>query len=361
MAGNGSSRDSHRVMVRAMPEAAIRDAIRPPAPSGGDAVFASFFRGEPRGASAITLVARGLLVALVLAPGCARARTDPARPSTGNGSTSETAAAASMQTPPPVPPVPPVAAPSPSPSPGPRDAAPPNPHTITWWRDRDCPVGTTFASDRLSGTDKYWCVNARSEKEGPWVQVHQDRVVATCPYQSNKPHGRCLEWTEGRLTRDVSYERGVFHGPHVIRTVTGEKWKDFHFAHGQPHGVQTVWFDAHQKSSENEYVDGNMHGRARSWYRNGRLEYDAQMLDDYQTGLWTWLHENGTKKREGRFGEGREEGAWRTWTADGKLSEVAVYEFGQLQKTTFYRDGVPVETCAGTDDDPRESCQPVLP
>ena len=127
-------------------------------------------------------------------------------------------------------------------------AAPPDRDTITWWRDKRCPEGTHFVSDTLGGTDKHWCANERNEEHGPWVEVLDGQVIATCGYRNAKRHGRCVEWTERRLTRDVSYDRGAFHGPHIVRTVTGEPWQEFHYEHGQLHGVQITWHQATRKS-----------------------------------------------------------------------------------------------------------------
>lgn len=50
---------------------------------------------------------------------------------------------------------------------------------------------------------------------------------------------------------------------------------------------------------------------------------EGDFLDGKRNGMWTAWHANGLKKSEGLYEGGREVGDWYTWKEDGKITTAS--------------------------------------
>lgn len=66
------------------------------------------------------------------------------------------------------------------------------------------------------------------------------------------------------------------------------------------------------------------------WHNNGQKREEGVYVDGKETGLWTLWHYNGEKYEEGNYMDGRETGKWREWTNNGKLIMECNYLDGKL-------------------------------
>jgi antitoxin component YwqK of YwqJK toxin-antitoxin module len=99
---------------------------------------------------------------------------------------------------------------------------------------------------------------------------------------------------------------------------------------GLRHGPYLAWHDNGPIQVEGGFSDGRQDGRWRLFYANGRRLLDGEYRDGMKQGPWTFWYGNGVKKEAGAFREGREQGRWLRW-----------FESGQPQSDGEYRDGVP--------------------
>jgi len=83
-----------------------------------------------------------------------------------------------------------------------------------------------------------------------------------------------------------------------------------------------------QKKSEGTYKDGKEDGLWTWWYENGQKWCEGTYKDGKQDGLWTNWHDQTEKSQEGTFKDGKREGIWTFW-----------YKHGQKKKEGPYRDG----------------------
>ena len=117
-------------------------------------------------------------------------------------------------------------------------------------------------------------------------------------------------------------------------------------------GKSFEFHDNGQKKSEDNFKDGKPHGIVFSWYENGQKETEANFKDGKEDGpLGSW-HENGQKKLEGNFKDGKMDGLVVSWHENGqKLVEgnlkdgkpdglsVTWHENGQNRTEINYKDG----------------------
>ncbi|MCB0773256.1 MAG: hypothetical protein KJZ58_08990 [Flavobacteriales bacterium] len=60
-------------------------------------------------------------------------------------------------------------------------------------------------------------------------------------------------------------------------------------------------------------------------YPNGQVKSSGGQVDNLNQGLWTWYHENGRKRMEGRFDRGKREGLWLLFSPNGDTLHKAWY------------------------------------
>ena len=77
-----------------------------------------------------------------------------------------------------------------------------------------------------------------------------------------------------------------------------------------------------QKKSEETWKDGKQHGLAHLYYENGQREQESNWKDGKGTGLITDWYEDGQKKAEGNWKDGKQEGPSAFWYENGQKKEV---------------------------------------
>ena len=85
----------------------------------------------------------------------------------------------------------------------------------------------------------------------------------------------------------------------------------------------TDWHENGQKKDEYTYKNGKMHGPFTEWHENGQKAEDGTYKDGKEDGPFTLWHENGQKMSEGTYKDGKMHGIFRSWYEDGqKRSEL---------------------------------------
>lgn len=119
-------------------------------------------------------------------------------------------------------------------------------------------------------------------------------------------------------------------------------------------GENTYYYFNKQKKSNGYNKDGKKTGIWNFWYKNGRkkekIEYkegvenivaawdkDGKPLIENGTGEYTGFYDNGIKKNNGMYRNGKREGEWKWWDEQGKPTIISNYENGVRKgKTIFY-------------------------
>ena len=69
-------------------------------------------------------------------------------------------------------------------------------------------------------------------------------------------------------------------------------------------GKYTEWYENGQKRSEETWKDGKLNGKTTIWYENGQKEEEGTYKDGIPDGKRTTWYENGQKRSEGTFKDG---------------------------------------------------------
>ena len=83
-----------------------------------------------------------------------------------------------------------------------------------------------------------------------------------------------------------------------------------------------------QKKAEANFKDGKLDGLWVWRYGNGQKESELNYKDGKEDGLWTQWHENGQKQREVNFKDGKEDGLYVAW-----------YDTGEKELEYNFKDG----------------------
>ena len=75
-------------------------------------------------------------------------------------------------------------------------------------------------------------------------------------------------------------------------------------------------------------------GVAVDKYENGQKKEEATWKDGKPEGPFTSWHENGQKKAEGTFKDGNPEGLWTEWHKNGQKQSEATFKDGKLVSET---------------------------
>ncbi|CEA07770.1 MORN repeat variant [Arthrobacter saudimassiliensis] len=99
--------------------------------------------------------------------------------------------------------------------------------------------------------------------------------------------------------------------------------------------------DPHGGVMVGDYVDGRREGTWRHYAADGRLRSEGPFRDGELDGDWTWYRANGELMQRGGFRRGRKSGVWERWTAAGRRLDSGAYDgdrkVGDWQ--TFHPDG----------------------
>jgi antitoxin component YwqK of YwqJK toxin-antitoxin module len=67
-----------------------------------------------------------------------------------------------------------------------------------------------------------------------------------------------------------------------------------------------------------------------NWYENGQKKREGTFKDGKKVGKWTRWYENGQKKREGTYKDGELNGLWTGWYKNGQKKYEETYKDRQF-------------------------------
>ena len=102
-----------------------------------------------------------------------------------------------------------------------------------------------------------------------------------------------------------------------------------------------------QKRIERNYKDGKRDGLYSSWYENGQKMSEVKHKDGKADGLETVWYENGQWRRSGNHVDGKMDGVWTHWYENGQQRDELFYLGGYIVSAIVWKpDG---EKCSMTD------------
>ena len=99
-------------------------------------------------------------------------------------------------------------------------------------------------------------------------------------------------------------------------------------------GVVVSKHDNGQKKWEVTYKNGKRDGLMTQWRENGQKKWEVTHKAGKVEGLWTWWHANGQKARDTTYKDGKREGLTTEWYAHGQKAGEETYKDGKLVSET---------------------------
>lgn len=139
--------------------------------------------------------------------------------------------------------------------------------------------------------------------------AHKIEVVETT-WASGKPRTR----EEGYYDDEGNF---ILHGSVITWYENGQKKTEIYYENNVPHGSRTVWRDDGKLWTQGSYVDGKPHGTWMQWFPDGRPALQLNFDHGKYHGTFIDYHENGVKKKESEWVDGKEISV-RVWDETGR-------------------------------------------
>jgi hypothetical protein len=96
-------------------------------------------------------------------------------------------------------------------------------------------------------------------------------------------------------------------------------------------GPRTLWHDNGVKRGEGAYLDGKRQGPWTYWYESGQKRWEGTFEADRSEGLERSWFENGQREYEGTFHDEVRDGRWQRWYDNGRPAVFGHYRQGERQ------------------------------
>jgi TPR repeat protein len=132
--------------------------------------------------------------------------------------------------------------------------------------------------------------------------------------------------------------KGSLAPPLVIPGLTPEEAKDAHQGGEPPDGLVVRRYEDGQKKEEVNYKDGKPHGPYVHWHANGRKQAEGTFRNGQPDGIEITWYENGQKKKEATHKEGKLV-TIQVWRPDGEKCPESKVLAGAGALIGYHEDG----------------------
>ena len=150
------------------------------------------------------------------------------------------------------------------------------------------------------------------KKEGLEKTFRNGKLFQTTPYKNGKRVGIQKTYNNGKLYTTTPYKNGEKNG---IEKTYGIQYTTTPYKNGEKNGIEKT-YDHGKLYKTTPYINGERNGIGKVYYHNGQVEQEKH-----------W-------KSEQRIG------TWKSYTLNGPIETVEVYERGRLVKgVQYFEDG----------------------
>jgi antitoxin component YwqK of YwqJK toxin-antitoxin module len=161
--------------------------------------------------------------------------------------------------------------------------------------------------------------------------INLNDPTKTIRYLVNDYEGKKIKYRVGEIVRPDTFDEDIncvcSNGIHYFKSI-----EPAIFYGGVPTnytGIGMNWYEDGQKREEQEYLDGKPTGRWQIWHTNGQKWEEGEYLDGKPTGRWQIWHSNGQKWEEREYLDGIPTGRWYKWYPNGRKYYEGCYLEGK--------------------------------
>ncbi len=134
------------------------------------------------------------------------------------------------------------------------------------------------------------------------------------------------------------YEKGKKNGTWHYYGVDSSKVSEETYIKGVKTGEEKVFYPKTGKLFQTTYfADGKKEGLWKQFYADGFLKTDGNHKNDTLVGKVIYYHPNGKKNLEGNYVKGLRHGEFFVYDENGKLAETLHYKMGKLDEKDLKR------------------------
>lgn len=142
----------------------------------------------------------------------------------------------------------------------------------------------------------------------------------------------------------VGLNQEVFESDSVILISSLEIKQELFTFDGEPYSGEAFFLSTEDGLPlvMRNYVAGHQEGIWRTWYSNGRLSKEGDLKDGTEHGRYLEYHENGILRYAYFYELGKKTGLWRSWYANGDIYTKRNFKEGKLdgRLANYSEDGV---------------------
>ena len=147
---------------------------------------------------------------------------------------------------------------------------------------------------------------------------------------------RLKQWQENGIPK---WEVGYMAGKVGVDQIADGGLEELLFLHNE--GSATVWYENGQKKAEFNWKDGRKNGLSNGWYEEGQMERESYWKNGEMDGHFLSWHENGNKRVESNWKDGLKNGHSTVWYESGQKKTESNWKDGQKNglSTVWYVSG----------------------
>jgi len=179
----------------------------------------------------------------------------------------------------------------------------------------------------------------RKESDDRVVEKKESNEKSSRRGSEGKSYSKVLYFVVGLLLIGITYD--WFDSDKVVSYLQVRDGIRYEVNSGTPFtGRKVIYFENGQKRFEGNYKDGKEDGLHNAWHKNGQKSSEGNWKNGWGVGTHTSWFDNGQKDTEGKYKNGLDEGIHTRWNRNGEVFWKLLYKRGRVVKTIVLPKGI---------------------
>ena len=186
---------------------------------------------------------------------------------------------------------------------------------ITWYENGRKEMESNWKDGQMNGLQRGWHENGQKATEG---LIKDGKPVSAKNWNSKGEPVNSFKETGLRAVYygELEFREGVFYLKGVDTRYTGNA---------------IALYENGQKKAEDNFKDGKRDGLQLFWHQNGQKKGEINWKNGKQNGLYLGWYENGKKAMEEKYKDGKPYGSYMAWHKNGQKRSEGNYKNGKRE------------------------------